>query len=185
MKYTSLWKPIKEGARGGGPQIPFLKELGVNCVELLPVFEYDELEFQRTRNPRDHMVNIWGYSHLSFFAPNSRFAAGGGGPAAARREFKDLVKAFHAAGIKVILDVVYNHTVEGGLPPPPQAPGLTLSALAVGMSALWQYRTLGEGPVRFCDQRGEILQHRPLMHVHPAACACAPRGGWIVWLRLA
>ncbi len=96
-------------------QIPFFKELGINAVELLPVFEYDELEFQRTENPRDHMVNIWGYSHLSFFAPNSRMAADGGGPSAARREFKDLVKALHKAGIKVILDVVYNHTVEGVL----------------------------------------------------------------------
>ena len=54
-------------------QIPHLVELGVTAVELLPVFEYDELEFQRSPNPRDHMVNIWGYSHLSFFAPMSRF----------------------------------------------------------------------------------------------------------------
>ena len=54
-------------------------ELGINCVELLPVLEYDELEFQRTPNPRDHMVNIWGYSHISFMAPMSRFAVGGAG----------------------------------------------------------------------------------------------------------
>ena len=54
-------------------------ELGINCVELLPVLEYDELEFQRSPNPRDHMVNIWGYSHISFMAPMSRFAAGGAG----------------------------------------------------------------------------------------------------------
>ena len=94
-------------------QIPHLKELGITAVELLPVFEYDELEFQRSPNPRDHMVNIWGYSHLSFFAPMSRFGSGGKGPAAAAREFKQLVKALHGAGIEVILDVVYNHTVEG------------------------------------------------------------------------
>lgn len=55
-------------------QIPHLVELGVTAVEVLPVFEYDELEFQRSPNPRDHMVNIWGYSHLSFFAPMSRCA---------------------------------------------------------------------------------------------------------------
>ena len=60
-------------------QIPHLVELGVNCVELLPVLEYDELEFQRSPGPRDHMVNIWGYSHISFMAPMSRFAAGGAG----------------------------------------------------------------------------------------------------------
>lgn len=94
-------------------QIDHLVELGVNAVEVLPVFEYDELEFQRTPNPRDHMVNIWGYSHMSFFAPMARFAAGGAGPAAAARQFKELVRALHKAGIEVILDVVYNHTVEG------------------------------------------------------------------------
>jgi len=74
-------------------QVNHLVELGVNAVELLPVFEYDELEFQRSRNPRDHMVNVWGYSHLSFFAPMARFASDGAGPAAAAREFKELVRA--------------------------------------------------------------------------------------------
>jgi isoamylase len=98
---------------GGTLQIPHLVELGVTAVEILPVFEYDELEFQRIPNPRDHMVNIWGYSHLSFFAPMSRFGSSGKGPAAAAKEFKQLVKALHGAGIEVILDVVYNHTVEG------------------------------------------------------------------------
>ena len=77
------------------------------------MLEYDELEFQRAPNPRDHMVNVWGYSHLNFFAPMARFAAGGGGALAAAAEFKQLVKALHAAGIEVILDVVYNHTNEG------------------------------------------------------------------------
>lgn len=75
------------------PQIPHLVKLGVNCVELLPVFEYDELEFQRKKNPRDHMVNIWGYSHISFFAPMSRFAANSGGSLSAANEFKDMVRS--------------------------------------------------------------------------------------------
>lgn len=97
-------------------QIPHLVELGINAVELLPVFEYDELEFQRIPNPRDHMVNIWGYSHISFFAPMSRYAADGAGPAAAAKEFKQMVQQFHKAGIEVILDVVYNHTAEGVSP---------------------------------------------------------------------
>ena len=88
-------------------------ELGITAVEILPVLEYDELEFQRSPNPRDHMVNVWGYSHLNFFAPMARFAAGSGGTLAAATEFKQLVKALHAAGIEVILDVVYNHTNEG------------------------------------------------------------------------
>lgn len=95
-------------------KIPHLVEMGVTAVEILPVFEYDELEFQRSVNPRDHMVNVWGYSHINFFAPMARFAAGGGGPFAAALEFKQLVAALHAAGIQVILDVVYNHTNEGG-----------------------------------------------------------------------
>ena len=94
-------------------QIPHLVELGINAVELLPVFEYDELEFQRLPNPRDHMVNIWGYSHINFFAPMSRYAADGAGPVAAAKEFKEMVQQLHKAGIEVILDVVYNHTAEG------------------------------------------------------------------------
>lgn len=108
---------LPEGQRGTyaglAAKVDHLKELGINAVELLPVFEYDELEFQRSKNPRDHMVNVWGYSHLNFFAPMSRFGSDGAGPVAAAREFKQMVRTLHAAGIEVILDVVYNHTVEG------------------------------------------------------------------------
>ncbi|KAK9865482.1 hypothetical protein WJX84_005686 [Apatococcus fuscideae] len=99
---------------GIADKIAHLKELGITAVEILPVFEFDELEFQRIPNSREHMVNIWGYAHASFFAPMSRFAADGAGPAAAAREFKELVRQLHAAGIEVLLDVVYNHTIEGG-----------------------------------------------------------------------
>ncbi|KAL6572542.1 Isoamylase 3, chloroplastic [Orobanche minor] len=93
-------------------KIPHLVELGVNAVEFLPVFEFDEMEFQRRPNPRDHMINTWGYSTINFFAPMSRYASNGGGPSNASREFKEMVKALHDAGIEVILDVVYNHTNE-------------------------------------------------------------------------
>ncbi|KAL7262551.1 hypothetical protein ACSBR1_000838 [Camellia fascicularis] len=93
-------------------KIPHLLELGINAVELLPVFEFDEFEFQRRPNPRDHMINTWGYSTINFFAPMSRYASAGGGPANASREFKEMVKALHGAEIEVILDVVYNHTNE-------------------------------------------------------------------------
>ncbi|CAA7400953.1 unnamed protein product [Spirodela intermedia] len=95
-------------------KIPHLLELGINAVELLPVFEFDEMEFQRRPNPRDHMINTWGYSTINFFAPMSRYASNGGGPQAASYEFKEMVKALHHAGIEVILDVVYNHTNEAG-----------------------------------------------------------------------
>ncbi|KAI4375086.1 hypothetical protein MLD38_012996 [Melastoma candidum] len=93
-------------------KIPHLLDLGVNAVELLPVFEFDEFEFQRRKNPRDHMINTWGYSTMNFFAPMSRYASSAGGPVSASREFKEMVKALHDARIEVILDVVYNHTNE-------------------------------------------------------------------------
>jgi glycogen operon protein len=94
-------------------KIPYLKSLGVNCVELMPIFEFDECENQRL-NPRTQtmLCNYWGYSTVGFYAPKSSYAASGRhGTQVA--EFKRLVKALHAAGISVILDVVFNHTAEG------------------------------------------------------------------------
>ncbi|CAI8599091.1 unnamed protein product [Vicia faba] len=99
-------------------KIPHLLELGINAVELLPIFEFDELELQRRPNPRDHMINTWGYSTINFFAPMSRYASAGGGPVNASQEFKQMVKALHSASIEVILDVVYNHTNEADDPNP-------------------------------------------------------------------
>ncbi|KAL2634265.1 hypothetical protein R1flu_005744 [Riccia fluitans] len=93
-------------------KIPHLVELGVNAVELLPIFEYDELEFQRMKNPRDHLINTWGYSTINFFSPMTRYGSSGEGPIKASVELKQMVKTFHDAGIEVILDVVYNHTNE-------------------------------------------------------------------------
>jgi isoamylase len=92
-------------------KIPYLQSLGVTAVQLMPVLEFDELEHAR-RNPitGELLANYWGYSPLSFFAPKASFAAGTGRQV---REFKEMVKAFHKAGIEVILDVVYNHTSEG------------------------------------------------------------------------
>ena len=77
---------------GVASKVNHLVDLGVNAVELLPVHEFDELEFQRFPNPRDHMVNTWGYSSFSFMAPMSRYGSGGKGAAAAAREFKTMVK---------------------------------------------------------------------------------------------
>lgn len=92
-------------------KIPYIKSLGVNCIELLPVFEFDEMEYNRFYNQK-RLVNYWGYSTLNFFSPKAGYAASGKecGQVA---EFKEMIKAFHSAGIKVILDVVYNHTAEG------------------------------------------------------------------------
>lgn len=94
-------------------KIPYLKALGVNAVELMPVFEFDELENKRV-NPMtgQPLYNYWGYSPVAFYAPNSSYAASGKLGLQAD-EFKAMVKEFHAAGIEVILDVVFNHTAEG------------------------------------------------------------------------
>ncbi|KAI8113298.1 hypothetical protein M9435_003302 [Picochlorum sp. BPE23] len=115
---TSGLDEEKRGTFAGvAEKVDHLVDLGINAVELLPVFEYDELEFQRHKNPRDHMTNIWGYSHLSFLAPMSRFGSQtsdnrAADSIAAAREFKEMVKTLHSRGIEVIVDVVYNHTAE-------------------------------------------------------------------------
>lgn len=93
-------------------KIPYLKELGVTAVELLPVTEFDENDNTfyngETKEP---LKNFWGYNPVSFFAINSGYAKD---PSQAIKEFKTMVKALHQAGIEVFLDIVYNHTGEGG-----------------------------------------------------------------------
>ena len=88
-------------------------ELGITAVELLPITEFDELDNDRT-NPDtgSALRNLWGYHPLSFFAIKSGYAADEL-PGSEIKEFKDMVKALHTAGIEVILDVVYNHSGEG------------------------------------------------------------------------
>ena len=94
-------------------KIPYLKELGVTAVELLPVTEFDENE-NVNRNPLTgaRLKNYWGYSPIAFFAPKAAYAADGRNGNQVS-EFKELVKALHRAGIEVILDIVFNHTGEG------------------------------------------------------------------------
>jgi isoamylase len=86
-------------------KIPYLVDLGVTAVELLPVFQFDP---QAAPNG----VNYWGYQPVSFFAPHHAYGSTRD-PLAVIDEFRDMVKAFHRASIEVILDVVYNHTAEG------------------------------------------------------------------------
>jgi len=95
-------------------KIPHLLELGVTTVELMPVFEFDETENPR-RDPATgaRLLNFWGYSPVSFFAPKAAFAADPS-PGAAARELAALVDELHRAGLEVVFDVVYNHTAEGG-----------------------------------------------------------------------
>ncbi|MBX7432643.1 glycogen debranching protein GlgX [Mycobacterium sp. Y57] len=87
-------------------KIPYLEQLGINAVELLPVFQYDP------HDAPQGLVNYWGYQPVSFFAPHHAYASRGGALAVID-EFRDMVKALHRAGIEVILDVVFNHTSEG------------------------------------------------------------------------
>ncbi|MCL2001686.1 MAG: alpha-amylase family glycosyl hydrolase, partial [Planctomycetes bacterium] len=94
-------------------KIPYLVELGITAVELMPVFEFDENENMR-RDPETGkaLLNYWGYSPISFFCPNTCYAVD---PvdAGVLWEFREMVRLFHKAGIEVILDVVFNHTAEG------------------------------------------------------------------------
>lgn len=87
-------------------KIPYLLDLGVTAVELLPVFAFDE-----EAAPPEHRA-VWGYQPISFFAPHPGYCTSRA-PLAVLDEFRDMVKALHRAGIEVILDVVYNHTAEG------------------------------------------------------------------------
>jgi isoamylase len=88
-------------------KIPYLRQLGVTAVELLPVFQFDAQDCPAG------LVNYWGYAPVSFFAPHQAYSSRQDvfGPV---DEFRDMVKALHRAGLEVILDVVYNHTAEGG-----------------------------------------------------------------------
>lgn len=92
-------------------KIPYLKELGINAVELMPIFEFDEVKDRREYNGQE-LLDYWGYNTVSFFAPNTSYSAG----VEYNREgneLKQLIKSFNDNGIEVILDVVFNHTAEG------------------------------------------------------------------------
>ncbi|MBW1896409.1 MAG: glycogen debranching enzyme, partial [Deltaproteobacteria bacterium] len=99
--------------RGLIEKIPYIKALGVTAVELMPVFEFNELEKKRV-NPKtgDKLKNFWGYSTMAFFAPKASYASQSWDGNQVK-EFKEMVKAFHQGGIEVIIDVVFNHTAEG------------------------------------------------------------------------
>ena len=92
-------------------KIPYLKELGINAVELMPIFEFDETMNSRTIDDKQ-LLECWGYNTVGFFAPNSSYAAANEHNQEGT-ELKTLIKALHDNGIEVILDVVFNHTAEG------------------------------------------------------------------------
>ena len=99
--------PEKRGTFAGLiEKIPYLKELGITAVELLPVQQFDE------QDVHEPLINYWGYSPLAFFSPHYRYSSRKD-IFGAMDEFRDMVKALHQEGIEVILDVVFNHTAEG------------------------------------------------------------------------
>ena len=99
--------PRRRGTYAGViEKIPYLQDLGITAVELLPVFQFDPFDAPPGR------VNFWGYAPVSFFAPHGAYSSRTD-PLGPVDEFRDMVKALHRAGIEVILDVVFNHTAEG------------------------------------------------------------------------
>ena len=104
VKYKGTFAGIVE-------KIPYFRELGINCIELMPLFEYDEFENYREIDGRK-LYNYWGYSTVGFFAPKAGYAASA--PVGMEvDELKNMIKKLHQNGIAVVLDVVFNHTAEG------------------------------------------------------------------------
>ena len=107
--------PEKGGTYAGLiEKIPYLKDLGITAVELLPVFQFD------VQDVPAGLVNYWGYQPAAYFAPHQQYSSRQD-PGAPVDEFRDMVKALHKANIEVILDVVFNHTCEGGDSGPTQS----------------------------------------------------------------
>src|SRR5205085_7228715 len=108
--FTRLHPEIPEALRGtyaglaSLPVIDHLKRLGVTAVELLPIHSFAD----ERRLVQHGLRNYWGYNSIGFFSPEMRYSSTG-----ALGEFKTMVKTLHAAGLEVILDVVYNNTAEG------------------------------------------------------------------------
>ncbi len=104
VKHRGTFAAIRE-------KIPYLKELGVNAVELMPVFEFDEMGSYRQHNG-EQLLDYWGYNTVCFFAPNTSYE-GDHEHHYEGRELKQLIRELNENGIEVILDVVFNHTAEG------------------------------------------------------------------------
>jgi isoamylase len=103
---SGVASPTRGTYAGLVEKIPYLQNLGITAVELLPVFQFD------AQDCPPGLVNYWGYSPVSFFAPHAGYSSRAD-PLGPVDDFRDMVKALHRAGIEVILDVVYNHTAEG------------------------------------------------------------------------
>ncbi len=120
----SIPKELRGTYRAAGMMAPYLRALGYTTIELLPVHEFANGAMPEEPPDTDSAPrgNFWGYMTLGYFAPDRRYAhdRSFGGPT---REFKEMIRAFHDEGLEVYLDVVYNHTGEGGLFQHPERPG--------------------------------------------------------------
>nr|WP_205707000.1 glycogen debranching protein GlgX [Kineococcus vitellinus] len=133
--------------------VEHLTALGVTAVELLPVHQF----VQDSHLSEKGLRNYWGYNSIGFFAPHNEYSASGDGGTQVA-EFKEMVKALHAAGLEVILDVVYNHTAEGNH----MGPTLSLKGIDNGS----YYRVVDEEPENYFDTTGT---GNSLNVSHPAA----------------
>jgi len=145
--FTQLNERVPEEIRGtyagvgSAPSIEYFRELGITAVELLPVHAYINDKALIDRG----LTNYWGYNSIGFFAPDCKYSSSGA-TGAQVTEFKTMVRSLHAAGIEVILDVVYNHTAEGN------HLGPTLSFRGIDNQAY--YRLMPEDPRFYLDFTG-------------------------------
>jgi glycogen operon protein len=145
--FTKLWPDVPEQLRGtyaglgSEAAIAYLKNLGVTAVELLPVHTHVDDKGLVERG----LVNYWGYNTIGFFAPHGEYSSGGQ-MGEQVTEFKTMVRTLHAAGLEVILDVVYNHTVEGN------HLGPTLSFR--GIDNISSYRLMSDNPRFYLNYTG-------------------------------
>jgi len=141
--YTMRHPGLDEGERGrfrglaNGQIIDYLKALGITAIELMPVQSFVDEQFLVNRGLR----NAWGYNTLNFFAPQARYAGFD-----AIKEFRDMVRCLHDAGIEVILDMVFNHTAEGDS----NGPSLSMR----GLDQLSYYRVESDNPLRCINDTG-------------------------------
>ncbi|MBA4057632.1 MAG: glycogen debranching enzyme GlgX, partial [Marivirga sp.] len=145
--FTKLFSSVPEKLRGtyaglAHPKsIRYLKQLGINAVELMPVHHFVADRHLKERG----LTNYWGYNTIGYFAPDSRYSSTGAFGEQVR-EFKEMVKSLHKAGIEVILDVVYNHTAEGN------ELGPTLSFKGIDNASY--YRLMSENKRYYMDYTG-------------------------------
>lgn len=139
-------------------KIPYLQKLGITAVELMPIAEFNENENTLTDpTSGEPLKNYWGYSPLAFFAPKAAYAVNGrhGNQV---HEFKEMVKALHRAGIEVILDVVFNHTAEGG------ANGPVISFRGLDNTIYYLLDPAGKEYLNFSGCGNTLNCNHPLVH---------------------